>query len=277
MKENDEVPNSGAAVVCGTLEPILNRFRLDDQIAIVTGAGGGIGEAVSSAFARVGATVILADLNESVAQVGATQINERGGTASAQAIDVSNPESVSETIDAVKNMHGRIDILVNCAGISLRRPAIDTTPAEWQRVLQVNLTGTFLCAQCAGRHMMQQPEGGRIINVASVGAFYGGGLYANSAYKASKGGVLNMTRALAVEWAPYRIRVNGVAPSFIRTQMANVFFQDAEKSERARAITPLSRLGELDDLIGAFLYLASRASDWVTGQTIIVDGGLLSR
>jgi NAD(P)-dependent dehydrogenase (short-subunit alcohol dehydrogenase family) len=165
---------------------------------------------------------------------------------------------------------------VNCAGISLRKPALDYSIDDWNRVLSVNLTGTFLCAQAAGRQMVGQAEGGRIVNVASTAGFCGGGLFANAAYKTSKAGVVNLTRALAVEWAAQNVRVNGIAPSFTRSDMTRSLFDDADIMTRALASTPLPRLGEVDDLIGAFLYLASSASSWVTGQTLIVDGGLLA-
>jgi len=254
----------------------LDMFRLDGKVVLVTGGAAGLGQAAAVACAAVGGKVIIADLNEAAAQQTAAKIRGDGGEAFASRVDVSDAKGVADAFNAITKQHGGIDVLINSAGISLRRPAADYTIEEWQRVITINLNGTFFCAQQAGRHMIERGKGGSIINLASVGGFTGGGLQPNAAYKSSKAGVVNLTRALASEWGPHNIRVNAIAPNFVRTAMSQNFFDNPETYKRARSVTPLPRLGELDDIIGAFLYFASPASGWVTGQTIAVDGGYLS-
>jgi NAD(P)-dependent dehydrogenase (short-subunit alcohol dehydrogenase family) len=255
---------------------VLDRFRLDGEVAVVTGGSSGIGRAAAHAMAEVGARIVLVDIDGERAQTAAKAMSAAGLEAESLSLDVADALQVAEIFGQIAKRHGRIDVLVNCAGISSPKPTLDCSVELWNRVLAVNLTGTFLCAQAAGRQMLQQAEGGRIVNVASTSAFSGGGFYASPAYKAAKAGVVNLTRALAIEWACKNVRVNGVAPSFTRSEMTRNLFEKPESTVRALAMTPLQRLGELDDLVGAFLYLASSASSWVTGQTLIVDGGRLA-
>lgn len=250
----------------------LSVFRLDGQVAVITGAGSGIGEAVAATFAAVGARVVLADIDHKSAARAAAGIVASGGEAWACPLDVRNEKEVDRCFADVSAAQGRVDILVNSAGISRRRPALDLSLAEWELVNAVNATGSFLCARAAARQMR---EGGRIINIASALGF-SGGLYPNVAYQTSKGAVINLTRALAVEWAKQGIRVNGVAPGWIQTPFStNAIANPKLRAEIERA-TPLGRIGKTEEVTGVVLFLASCASSYVTGHTIAVDGGFLA-
>lgn len=246
----------------------LAAFRLDGRVAIVTGGGSGIGRAVAAIFAAVGGKVVVADADRAAAFKVAQEI---GGEAAA--LDVSDEGAVEERFAGIAERFGRLDVLVNSAGISRRRPAFDLALADWERVNAVNVTGSFLCARAAARRMA---DGGSIINIASALGF-SGGLYPNVAYQTSKGAVVNLTRALAVEWADRGIRVNGVAPGWIHTPfVTNASANPAVREEIERAVL-LGRIGEADEVTGAVLFLAAPASSYVTGQIIVVDGGFLAR
>ena len=183
-----------------------NQYKLDGAVAVVTGGSSGIGLATVRAFQGVGAAVSVLD-REAPPSPGLDEFHS---------VDVSDPVVVSEAIDAVRRRHGRLDVLVNCAGMAIRQPALDAPVEDWNRVVAVNMTGTFLCAREAARAMIASGRGGSIVNVASIMGLSGGGLYPNISYQTTKGAVVNMTRALAVEWAPHGIRVNAVAPTYVR-------------------------------------------------------------
>jgi NAD(P)-dependent dehydrogenase (short-subunit alcohol dehydrogenase family) len=241
----------------------LSEFRLDGEVAVVTGGASGIGAAVAAALAAVGARVAVFDLAASGED--------------AYKVDVADEAQVKTAFERVVARHGRLDVLFNNAGIAIRKPTSEITLEDWNKVVAVNMTGVFLCAREAARHMLAARRGGRIINTASIMGFSGGGLYPNLSYQATKGAVVNMTRALAVEWAKQGIRVNAIAPTWVRTPLLRGIADKPELLERIERLTPMGRLAEPQEIVGAVLFLASRASAMVTGHVLAVDGGFLAQ
>ena len=248
-------------------------FGLQGKVAIVTGASSGLGVAFSEALADAGANVVCASRRLNSVEQTASQIRERGGDAIALAVDVADEQAVQAMVDETINHFGRLDILVNNAGIAVSGPPEDLSLEDWQRVLDVDLTGVFLCAQTAARTMIAAGQGGRIINIASILGAVASEPTPASAYSAAKGGVINLTRDLAVHWAPYGILVNAIGPGYFPSDMTRAAFEQPEYLEQLERRTPLGRLGNVDELKGIVIYLASEASSYVTGQTIFVDGG----
>jgi len=192
-------------------------------------------------------------------------------------VDVTDESQVKTAFDEVMKRYGRVDVLFNNAGIALRRPTTELSLVDWNKVVAVNMTGVFLCAREAARHMLAGGRGGRIVNTASIMGISGGGLYPNISYQATKGAVVNMTRALAVEWARQGIRVNAIAPTWVRTPLIRPITENPEVMKRIEEITPMGRIAEPEELVGAVLFLASRASAMVTGHVLAVDGGFLAQ
>ena len=251
----------------------LDRFRLDGQVAVITGGARGIGRATAEAFVAAGARAVLVDRDLDEAKSAATAI----GNAEAHALDVTDEAAVNRLFDAVAARHGRLDVLVNNAGASIRKPTTELSKAEWDTVIAVNQTSTFLCSRAAARHMLQDKRGGAIVNLASIMGFSGGGLYPNISYQASKGAVVNMTRALAIEWAKDNIRVNAVAPAWVRTGFIAPILGKPELVSAIEAVTPMGRLVEPEEVAAAILFLASPAASMTTGHILAIDGGYLAQ
>jgi 2-deoxy-D-gluconate 3-dehydrogenase len=250
-----------------------DRFSVADRVVLVTGAGHGLGRAIALAFAEAGATLVLASRTLAEVEETATLARDRGAAATALTGDLTSVASIDRMVGAARAAHGRLDILVNNAGVYLNRPAVETTEADWDLMADTNLKGVFFCSCRVATAMIEQGVGGRIITISSALSLVAQHGYA--CYGATKAGVEQLTRVLALEWAPHRITVNAVAPTTTPTRPADIErLATPEGRERARTTIPLGRFGEPEDVIGAVLYFASPAATFVTGQTLIVDGGL---
>ena len=245
--------------------------RVEGKIALVVGAGGGIGGAGAEGLAREGAAVVCADIDELTAEATAARIRAVGGRANAFGLDVRDRQAVDAAVAAAANEFGRLDVLLDCAGVSQTASFLDLDPGEWDRIIAVNLTGMFHLGQAAARQMVRQGNGGSIINVTSQLAEVA--RPERAAYVASKGGGRSLTQAMALELAAHGIRVNAIAPGPTLTGLTRASYADAERRRATIAQIPLGRLGEPEDIIGAILYLASDEARWVTGTTVTVDGG----
>jgi 3-oxoacyl-[acyl-carrier protein] reductase len=242
--------------------------RLEDKMALVTGGGRGIGAAIAALYAREGASVIIADKNAATARATADAIGAAGGAARPFIGDVGSPDDCAAMVEACVAAFGRIDILVNNAGVAFHRLYVDTTLADWERVLRINLTGPFLVGQAAARRMIAQGAGGRIINIGSITGQRGS--TGRSAYAVSKAGIMQLTRVMAVELAVHNIAVNAIAPGPIQTDITN---HGPQQTQAYLDRIPMARYGRAHEVAGAALYLASDECQFVTGETINVDGG----
>jgi NAD(P)-dependent dehydrogenase (short-subunit alcohol dehydrogenase family) len=252
-------------------------FQLDGRVAVVTGGASGIGRATTGLLAAAGARVVVADRDEAAAARTADEVRRSGGQAFAVALDVADEASVERAFRHVVDAEGGIDILICNAGINIRTAAVEMPRGDWDRVMAVNLSGVFLCARVAARHMIAGKRGGAIVSTASIMSFSGGGLYPNIAYQTAKGALVNMTRGLAVEWAPHGIRVNAVAPTWVNTPFIRPILDNPELVARIKAMTPLGRIAEVEEVAPAMLFLASPAAAMITGHTLPVDGGFLAQ
>jgi NAD(P)-dependent dehydrogenase (short-subunit alcohol dehydrogenase family) len=229
----------------------VNLFDLNGKVAIVTGGAKGIGAATVDLLKKHGARAVSLDITDGV--------------------DVTDEAAVKASLERI----GQVDILVNNAGRVARKPAVQLSVEEWNQVIELNLTATFLCSKLAHPYMKKR-GGGAIVNLASIMGF-SGGIFPNASYQASKGGVVNLTRALALEWADDNIRVNAVAPTFVRTDLTVPLFSNPELMKTVMSHTPLRRLPEVEDIAAAILYLCSPAARCITGITLPVDSGYLAR
>jgi NAD(P)-dependent dehydrogenase (short-subunit alcohol dehydrogenase family) len=248
-------------------------FDLAGKTAIVTGGGSGIGKQMAGALAELGANLVLCARKIERCEEAASEFSDLGVRTLALRCDVRNPEDVQAVVERTMSELGSLDVLVNNAGTSWGAPAEDTPLKGWQKVVDVNLTGVFLFSQAAGRAMIDRGHGGSIVNIASVAGLRGSppGAMDAIAYNATKGGVISFTRDLAHKWAQYEIRVNAIAPGWFPSDMSKILLE-RHGNDFVRRI-PLDRFGGPDDLKGAIAFLASAASAYVTGHTLVVDGG----
>jgi len=245
-------------------------FQLTDKVMLITGAGKGIGRGLAIAAAQQGAQVILNSRTRSDLEEVADEIRAAGGKAEPVVFDVSKMDEIRRGAQEAIDVWGRVDILVNNAGTNRPKPALEVTEEDWDAIYDLNLKGLFFLTQTLVKPMIERKYG-RIISIASTMGLVGGPL--RTAYSGSKGGVVMLTKGLAVEWAPHNVTVNAVAPAFTRTPLANVLLQRKEFYQDVVSRIPMGRVGEVDDVVGAILFLASDAAAWLTGQTIAVDGG----
>jgi 2-deoxy-D-gluconate 3-dehydrogenase len=263
--------SSSTQAMAGTLD----LFRLDGKVALVTGASRGLGAAMAAALAGAGADVVL-HASERAATTTADRIAQETGrkavTVTGDLADRATPgRLVADAIAAF----GGLDIVINNAGLIRRHPAATHSDEDWDRVLEVDLSSVFRICRDAGRHMIERQQGGKIVNIASLLSFQGG--VTVPGYAAAKGGVMQLTKALANEWAPHRINVNAIAPGYMETDNTEALRADAARHRQITDRIPAGRWGQPQDLAGAVLYLASRASDYVNGHVLVVDGGWMGR
>ncbi|QDQ02970.1 SDR family oxidoreductase [Lysinibacillus fusiformis] len=254
---------------------VLDLFSLKGKTAIVTGGGRGLGAQIAQGFAEAGANVVLCSRKVDACEEVALELAAFGVQTLALACDVTKPEDVANVVAKTKETFGRIDILVNNSGASWGTPAVDMPYDAWQKVFDVNVNGTFLMSQAVGKEMLGQ-QSGKIINIASI-AGLGGTLpdfMDTIGYNASKGAVITLTKDLAVKWGPHGVNVNAIAPGFFPTKMSSILIERGQ--DYLMGVTPLKRLGSENDLKGVALFLAAAASDYVTGDVIVVDGGMSS-
>jgi 2-deoxy-D-gluconate 3-dehydrogenase len=249
----------------------MSLFDLTGRVAIVTGGNGGIGLGMAEGLAGAGATVVLAGRNATKGAAAVKQIRDAGGTAEFENVDVTDEKSCRALIDGVAKQHGKLNILVNNAGINIRKPVHELALEEWRRVLDTNLTSAFLCSKAA-YPAFKTAGGGKIINIGSMMSIFGASFA--PVYSASKGGIVQLTKSTAVAWARDNIQVNAVLPGWIDTDLTrNARREVSGLHDNVLRRTPAGRWGDIEDMAGIAVFLASPASDFVTGAVIPVDGG----
>ena len=250
--------------------------ELIGKVAIITGARRGMGKADALLLSKAGAKIVVADISQEECEKVVDEIKKQGGEAIALKCDVSKEAEVEAMVKKAVDKFGKVDILVNNAGICQFKPFLDMTEEDWDKTLDINLKGYFLCAKACAKEMVKQ-KSGVIINIASiVMGQIGKGMAGLSHYSASKGGIAALTKTLAVELAPYNIRVNAIAPGAIDTPMAASTKADPKATEATIAMIPMHRMGKAEEIASAVLFLASDDSSYITGSIVVVDGGWLA-
>ena len=250
-------------------------FDLSDKVAIVTGASRGIGRAIALSLAQAGAHVVGCARNTSLLDDLVEEIRRTGGDAVGLKVDLKSYDDVNSMADAVLKKFSKVDILVNNAGVVLLKPLVESSEDEWRNVIDTNLIGCFYCCKAIGKHMIER-KSGKVINMSSMRGFVGA--VNETSYCASKGAIIQMTKALALEWAKYNINVNAIAPGYIYTEMSEqVFDKNDELRQKILNVIPLRRIGKPEDVGALAVYLSSKASDFITGETIVMDGGQIAK
>lgn len=248
------------------------RYDLKNKVAVVTGSGQGLGKWIALGLAEAGADILVADLVEENARQTAKEIEEMGKRSISKAVDVGDVGAVVEMMNVAKSELGSLDILVNNAGINIHKKALDITAEDFERIVRVNSKGVYFCCQAAARLMIPEKKG-KIVNIASAAAFLVRAGIPNSVYAMTKAGIVMLTKALAEEWAQYNINVNAIAPGYFATSLVVDRLKDPEAFRSIIESTPLKRVGGPEDIMGTVVFLASDASNFITGQTICLDGG----
>lgn len=248
-------------------------FDLTGRSAIVLGGTSGIGRALVDGLVEAGADVCASSRQQTQVDATAAAIEEQGKKSLRITSDVTDRASLEALLEAAIEAFGKVDILINCAGRTRRRPTLEVSEDEWQEILDTNLTGTLRACQVFGAHMLERGYG-RIINIASLGSFVG--LYEVAAYNASKAGVASLTQSLAIEWGKHGVLVNAIAPGLFRTPLNQALLDGTDRGREFKTRSPLGRFGQVKELAGAAVFLASEAASFVNGEVLVVDGGFLA-
>ncbi|MEX0774479.1 MAG: glucose 1-dehydrogenase [Phycisphaeraceae bacterium] len=259
--------------------PHRRAFDLTDQVALITGGASGIGNAIAQALAQAGSKVVIGSRTAEKVESAVGLINQTAGgdainvKAAGVSLDVTSGPSVERAVKKCVDLFGRLDILVNSAGVMLRKPTFELDPADFNRIYDTHVTGSLRCAQAAG-HLFREQHSGCIINLASISTFVD--LIEVTSYAAAKNAVLGLTRSLANEWAKFGIRTNAIAPGFIPTEINRQMIENTDRGRRILEHTPMGRFGKAEEIAGAAVFLASPAASFVNGHTLVVDGGYLA-
>lgn len=252
---------------------ILEMFSLKNNVSVVTGGAMGLGKAMATALAQAGSHIVIADINLVAAQKTADEISQQGVKAIALEVDITNPVQIDQMVDTVMKGFGKIDVLVNNAGISMHVNAEEMNFDDWQKVMNVNLNSVFLMSQAVGKVMIRQKRGS-IINISSMSGLIVNTPQSQAAYNTSKAGVIMLTKSLAIEWAQHQIRVNTIAPGYMKTELTKPYFENSgDMVKQWLELTPMKRPGLPEELGGIAIYLASKASSFATGGVFTIDGG----